>query len=100
MTEGLLVTLCNCVVFRAYLQLSPVLLEVRLFPSRGRGPRVVRKRGVEYHPRRPRRACKGLTCAMKPHHRQLLAYQRQLTEGKQITAKLDSRMSRLEQVQP
>lgn len=57
-------------------------------------------RGVEYHPRRPRRACKGLTCAMKPHHRQLLAYQRQLTEGKQITAKLDSRMSRLEQVQP
>ena len=56
--------------------------------------------GGRISPSPPRRACKGLTCAMKPHHRQLLAYQRQLTEGKQITAKLDSRMSRLEQVQP
>ena len=91
MTEGLLVTLCNCVVFRAYLQLSPVLLEDCSHRESW---------GGRYHPRRPRRACKGLTCAMKPHHRQLLAYQRQLTEGKQITAKLDSRMSRLEQVQP
>ena len=97
MTEGLLVTLCNCVVFRAYLQLSPVLLEVRLFPSRGRGPSGWQK-GGRISPSPP--AARVLTCAMKPHHRQLLAYQRQLTEGKQITAKLDSRMSRLEQVQP
>ena len=38
-------------------------------------------------------------CAMKQsQHRRLLAHQRQLTEAKQLTGKLDSRLSRLEQV--
>ena len=55
---------------------------------------------MQHHPAPRARTSTTLTCApmKQSQHRRLLAHQRQLTEAKQLTGKLDSRLSRLEQV--